>query len=54
MSETPEAPHVDRLPAHQRQAYMIGPHDAEVGCVPDCPACSILYSLKVFYDEVDA
>lgn len=47
-----EHPGLDRLPAHQRQAFLVGPDDAEVDCVPDCPACEVLFSLRRFYEEV--
>lgn len=48
----PSTPQIDRLPAHVRTAIQCGEHDAEIVCVPECPACEVEWSLSRFWDEV--
>jgi hypothetical protein len=50
--DAPRLPQVDRIPAHVETAYAISDDDAEVVCVPDCPACAVEWSLSRFWDEV--
>lgn len=45
-------PQIDRLPAHVQTVIQCGPDDAEIVCIPDCPACLVIHSLDRFWDEV--
>lgn len=47
----PFTPHLDRLPAHVARPISSG-DDADLECVPECPACEVLFSLEHFWDEV--
>jgi hypothetical protein len=49
----PEIPHIDRVPAHQQQAFLRSDGDADIDCTADCVACEIIYAVDRWYDAED-
>lgn len=47
----PTTPQIDRIRPHLTTAVSTG-EDAEIVCVPECPACADLYTLDGFWHEV--